>query len=105
MSKGSFGFGLVLGALSGAAAAYLFAPQSGKELQTELEEKADNAKKKAVLALDEAVTEAEIWVDQKKIEKDLNNDPAIYEVSPETVTVPPEHTALDEQKDPIDPLA
>lgn len=104
MSKGSFGFGLVLGALSGAAAAYLFAPQSGKELQTELEQKTDEAKKKAVLALDEAVTEAEMWIDQKKIEKEINSNPAVYEVTPETVTAPPEHTALDEVKDPVDPL-
>lgn len=103
MSKGSFGFGIVLGALTGAAAAYLLAPQSGEELQEEIIKKTDDVKKKAVLALDDAVTEAEVWIDQKKAEKELDNEPFVYERSQETVAPTPENTALDESRDPVDP--
>jgi gas vesicle protein len=102
MSKGTFGFGLVLGALAGAASAYLFAPKSGEELQADLASRADEAKKKAILALDEAVTEAEIWVDNKLAEKEFGNEPIVYARTEDTVAATPEGTVL-EEKDPVLP--
>lgn len=97
MSKESFGLGLILGAAVGAVSAYLFAPKSGSELQVELKEKAYETKNKAILALDEAVTEAEVWVDNKLTEKNMENDPVVYEKSPETVAAPPVGTSLDNE--------
>lgn len=97
MSKGSFGFGLVLGAAAGAVSAYLFAPKSGTEFQAELTDKANETKNKAILALDEAVTEAEIWVDNKLTEKSIENEPVVYERTAETVSTPPTGTSLDDE--------
>lgn len=97
MSKESFGLGLILGAAAGAASAYLFAPKSGNELQVELKGKADETKNKAILALDEAVTEAEVWVDNKLAEKNIENEPVVYAKSPETVAAPPKGTSLDDE--------
>lgn len=95
MSKKSFGIGLVLGAGAGIVSAYLFAPQPGEVLQSELADKTDQTKKKAILALDEAVTEAETWIDNKKTKKNIENEPVVYEKTEQTVTTPPKATSIE----------
>ncbi|WP_423189191.1 YtxH domain-containing protein [Alkalibacterium sp. f15] len=92
MSKASFGFGAVLGALVGTAAAYLFAPQSGEEFQDEMRLKAKEVKKKAIIRMDEAVMETEIWLDQKMTEQDIRNEPVKYERTPDNVAPAPSYT-------------
>lgn len=92
MSKVSFGLGATLGALAGAAAAYLLAPQSGKEFQDELKVKAKETKEKAILRMDEAVLETEIWLDRQLSEQDIRNEPIKYERTPQNVAAAPDYT-------------
>lgn len=92
MSKQTFGIGLTIGALAGAAAAYLLAPQSGEDFQRELKEKAHETKNKAVIKFDEAVMETEIWLDQKMTDDDLRNEPIRYERTSENVAPAPDYT-------------
>ncbi|MCC5895816.1 MAG: YtxH domain-containing protein [Alkalibacterium sp.] len=92
MSKQTFGFGMALGALAGAAAAYLLAPQSGEEFQRELKDKAQETKKKAVVKFDEAVLETEMWLDQKMAEDEFRDEPIRYERTPENVAPAPDYT-------------
>ena len=92
MSKGSFGIGMALGALAGAAAAYLFAPQSGEDFQRQLKTKAQETKSKAVVHLDEALMETEMWLEQKMAEDDSYNEPIRYEHKPENVAPAPDYT-------------
>lgn len=92
MSKGTFGFGMVLGALAGTAAAYLLAPQSGEEFQKDLKDKAYETKNKAVIKFDEALMETEIWLDHKMTEEDLRNEPIRYERTPENTAPAPDYT-------------
>jgi len=65
MSRDTFGMGLVLGAATGAIAAYLFSPKSGKELRETLSTKGKEAKRKTIEATDEAVSSTEKWIDEK----------------------------------------
>jgi len=95
MSKVSFGLGATLGALAGAAAAYLLAPQSGREFQDDMKNKAKEAKKKAIITMDEAVMETEIWLDQKLSEQDIRNEPTRYERTPDNVAEAPVHAYTD----------
>jgi len=95
MSKTSFGLGAALGALAGAAAAYMFAPQSGQEFQDDMKLKAKEAKKKAIIRMDEAVMETEIWLDQKLSEQDIRNEPVKYERTLDNVAEAPVHTYTD----------
>lgn len=92
MSKTSFGLGATLGALAGAAAAYFLAPQSGKEFQDDLKVKAQEAKQKAIIRMDEAVMETEIWLDQKLTEQEIRNEPVKYERTPDNVAQAPIYT-------------
>ena len=92
MSKASFGLGATLGALAGAAAAYLLEPKSGKEFQDDMRVKAKETKEKAILRMDEAVMETEIWLDQKLSEQDIRNEPIRYERTPENVAPAPDYT-------------
>lgn len=91
MSKKTFGMGLTLGALVGTAAAYLFAPKSGEEFQQDLKLKAQDAKNKAVVAMDDALMETEIWLDQKLAENDIRNEPIRYERTPDNVAPAPDY--------------
>ncbi|PRY83249.1 YtxH domain-containing protein [Alkalibacterium olivapovliticus] len=92
MSKQTFGFGMALGALAGAAAAYLFAPQSGEEFQRDLKDKAQDTKNKAVVKFDEAVLGTEMWLDQKMADNEFNDEPIRYERTPENVAPAPDYT-------------
>ena len=49
---GGFLIGLAIGALAGAAAALLLAPESGEELRREINEKSDEMKQKAQQQVD-----------------------------------------------------
>lgn len=102
MSKKTFGLGLTLGALVGTAAAYLFAPQSGEEFQRDMKLKAQDAKNKAVIAIDDALMETEIWLDQKLTESDIQNEPIRYERTPENVAPAPEYTESPEYSESPD---
>ncbi|GEK90622.1 YtxH domain-containing protein [Alkalibacterium kapii] len=95
MSKKSFGLGAILGALTGAAAAYLLAPQSGQEFQDDMKLKVKEAKNKAIIRMDEAVMETEIWLDQQLSEQDIRNQPVKYERTPETTAEAPVHAYTD----------
>ncbi|MER2063894.1 MAG: YtxH domain-containing protein [Alkalibacterium sp.] len=96
MSKKSFGTGAILGALAGAAAAYLFAPKSGQEFQDDMKLKAKEAKEKAIIRMDEAVMETEIWLDQQLSEQDIRNQPVKYERTPKNVAEAPVHAYTDD---------
>ena len=95
MSKASFGLGAALGALAGAAAAYFFAPQSGQEFQDEMKLKAKEAKNKAIIRMDEAVMETEIWLDQQLSDQDNGYQPVKYERTPDNVAEAPVHAYTD----------
>lgn len=95
MSKASFGLGAALGALAGAAAAYLLAPQSGQEFQDDMKLKVKDAKNKAIIRMDEAVMETEIWLDQQLSEQDVRNQPVQYERTPDNVADAPAHAYTD----------
>lgn len=92
MSKKTFGLGLTLGALAGTAAAYLFAPKSGEAFQADMKMKAQDVKNKAILAMDDALMETEIWLDQKLAESDIHNEPIRYERTSDNVASAPEYT-------------
>lgn len=96
MSKKTFGMGLTLGALVGTAVAYLFAPKSGEEFQQDMKIKAHDAKNKAVVALDDALIETEIWLDKKLTESDIRNEPIRYERTPDNVAPAPEYAETPE---------
>ncbi|WP_161878873.1 YtxH domain-containing protein [Alkalibacterium sp. MB6] len=96
MSKRTFGLGVALGALTGAAMAYLFAPQSGEEFQKKVQEKAKSAKEKAVLTIDEAMLEAENWYETKRAESDDVVEPIRYERTEKNVAPAPEYAEAPE---------
>ncbi len=56
---GAFVFGFLVGGITGAVVALLFAPQTGEETRTMIKEKAIELRDKASETFDEAVTEAE----------------------------------------------
>lgn len=91
MSKRSFGLGIALGALTGAALAYLFAPQSGEEFQSDMKDKMRDMKNKAVVGLDDAIIDAEIWFDRKMAHED-QVEPIRYEEHPDHVAPAPPYT-------------
>ncbi|EXJ22430.1 hypothetical protein ADIAL_2016 [Alkalibacterium sp. AK22] len=92
MSKKTFGFGMILGSLVGTAAAYLLAPKSGEAFQKDIKFKAQETKNKAVVRLDEALMETEMWLDQKMTEQDIRNEPIRYERTPENTAPAPDYT-------------
>jgi len=97
MSKDTFGMGLVLGALSGAVAAYLFAPKSGKELREELSVKGNEAKRKTIEATDEAVSSTEQWIDEKINEQEQKTkDYAAKTKDHEAIEVRPKEDVVEE---------
>lgn len=56
---GAFVFGFLVGGITGAVVALLFAPQSGEETRTMIKEKAIELRDKASETFDEAMTDAE----------------------------------------------
>lgn len=96
MSKRTFGLGVALGALTGAAMAYLFAPQSGEEFQKKVQEKAKTVKEKAVITIDEAMVEAENWYETKRAESDHEVEPIRYERTERNVAPAPEYAQAPE---------
>ncbi|WP_080146560.1 YtxH domain-containing protein [Marinilactibacillus piezotolerans] len=99
MSKGSFGFGILVGSIAGVASAYLLAQKSGEALQGDLKEQATDSKNKLILKLDELLENTELKLSEQMTDQEVYNPPVDYVAEPETVSAPPEHTAL--QEDPI----
>ncbi|HCC78234.1 MAG: hypothetical protein A2X25_01290 [Chloroflexi bacterium GWB2_49_20] len=64
---GSFLVGFVVGGLTGAVVALLFAPQSGEETRTVIKEKGIELRDKASLTADEAIARAEAAAADAKV--------------------------------------
>ena len=84
---GAFIVGFLVGGLTGAAVALLFAPQSGVETRALLREKAIELKDKASDSLEEAYTSAEKAAKEARMRAD--------ELTAEAVRAPPNWDARD----------